>query len=247
MAEGARLLSGYGGSTSIAGSNPAFSAYLLRIAHRGYAAQGGENSLATIAAALALGCDMVEVDVRRRRDGVLVLHHDDGNRPGAPLLVDALRLIAETSSAGANLDVKQSETGPAIVAAVRAAGMLGRTACTGGGWEGLARIRDEEPGIRIGLTIPRRGSSLPRIVRKFGIPVARLQMATAIPGLMEQYRTDLVTVFHRLVDRRVVAAVHDRGGEIWTWTVDNPRDVARLTELGVDGICSDRPASHGLA
>jgi len=246
VAEGARLLSGYGGSTSIAGSNPAFSAYLLKIAHRGYAAQGGENSLAAIAAALALGCDMVEVDVRRRRDGALVLHHDDPNRPGAPLLLDALRLIADTSSAGANLDVKQSETGPAIVEAVRSAGMLGRTACTGGGWEGLVAIRDAEPGIRIGLTIPRRGSSLPRIVRKFGIPVARLQMATAIPGLMERYGADLVTVFHRLVDRRVVSAVHDRGGEIWTWTVDNPRDVARLTELGVDGICSDRPASHGL-
>ena len=43
VAEGARLLSGYGGSTSIAGSNPAFSASLLKIAHRGYAAQGARE------------------------------------------------------------------------------------------------------------------------------------------------------------------------------------------------------------
>ena len=56
-----------------------------------------------------------------------------------------------------------------------------------------------------------------------------------------------MTVYHRLVDRRVVAAVHEHGGEIWTWTVDDPRELARLAELGVDGVCSDRPASHGLA
>ena len=46
---------------------------MLRIAHRGYAAQGGENSLASIARALDLGCDMVEVDVRRRHDGDLLV------------------------------------------------------------------------------------------------------------------------------------------------------------------------------
>src|SRR5690242_6248775 len=91
---------------------------LLRIAHRGYAAQGGENSLASIARALELGCDMVEIDVRRRRDGVLVLDHDNGDRPGAPELDAALRLIA-TSAAGVNLDVKQGETGPAIIDVVR--------------------------------------------------------------------------------------------------------------------------------
>lgn len=219
---------------------------MLRIAHRGYAAQGGENSLAAIAAALALGCDMVEIDVRRRRDGALVLHHDDANRPGAPLLVDALRLIADTSSAGANLDVKQGETGPAVIRAVRATGMLGRTVCTGGGWDALADIHTAEPGIRIGLTIPRRGSSLPRVVQKAGLPVARRQVAAVLPGLMQRYSADLVAVFHRLVDRRVVSAVHDSGGEIWSWTVDNQRDLARLAELGVDGVCSDSPASHGL-
>ena len=105
---------------------------MLRIAHRGYAAQGGENSLATIARALELGCDMVEIDVRRRRDGVLVLDHDNAERPGAPELEQALQLIAG-SPAQVNLDVKQSETGPAIIDLVRTTDMLDRTTCTGGG------------------------------------------------------------------------------------------------------------------
>jgi glycerophosphoryl diester phosphodiesterase len=218
---------------------------LLRIAHRGYAAQGGENSLASIARALELGCDMVEIDVRRRRDGVLVLDHDNGDRPGAPELDAALRLIA-TSAAGVNLDVKQGETGPAIIDVVRDTGMLGRTTCTGGGWESLTRIHDVEPAIRIGLTLPRRGSTLPRIVQRLGIPVARHRMAEMIPVLRKRHDADLVTVHHRLVDRRVVEAAHRDGGQIWSWTVDDPRELRRLEELGVDGVCSDRPSSHGL-
>ena len=64
-----------------------------RIAHRGFAAVAEENSLAAIRGALALGCDMIEVDVRRRADGALVLHHDSGDAPRAPLFSEALELI----------------------------------------------------------------------------------------------------------------------------------------------------------
>ncbi|UYV11895.1 MAG: glycerophosphodiester phosphodiesterase family protein [Phycisphaera sp.] len=47
-----------------------------RAAHRGPGAGGPENSLPSIEAAVAMGCDMVEVDVRRTADGHLVLMHD---------------------------------------------------------------------------------------------------------------------------------------------------------------------------
>ena len=128
VAEGARLLSGYGGSTSIAGSNPAFSAYLLRIAHRGYAAQGGENSLATIAAALALGCDMVEVDVRRRRDGVLVLA-PRRRQPARRAAAGRRAAPDRRDVAGAAPTSTSSRARPARRSSRRCAraGMLGRT------------------------------------------------------------------------------------------------------------------------
>src|SRR5262245_25766645 len=47
------------------------------IVHRGASAFAPENTLAAYAAALAQGADGCEVDVRRTRDGVLVLFHDD--------------------------------------------------------------------------------------------------------------------------------------------------------------------------
>ncbi|HUZ40937.1 MAG TPA: glycerophosphodiester phosphodiesterase [Acidimicrobiales bacterium] len=46
------------------------------VAHRGFHLTERENTLAAFKAAIDLGVDGVELDVRRTRDGVLVVHHD---------------------------------------------------------------------------------------------------------------------------------------------------------------------------
>ncbi len=48
----------------------------LVIAHRGASGLAPENTTLAVAAAIALGADMVEVDVRPTRDGRLVIFHD---------------------------------------------------------------------------------------------------------------------------------------------------------------------------
>jgi glycerophosphoryl diester phosphodiesterase len=218
----------------------------LHIAHRGYRTVAEENSLAQIAHALELGANFIEVDVRRRpSDGALVLDHDRGDRPGAPLLADALALIAATTS-GADLDLKQHDLKDDLIATVRAACLLGRTVCTGGNWQQLADIKQAEPGIRIGLTIPRTAVKVPRIVARYGLLVQRRQWARRLPGLIRQYDADLVAAHHRLVDRGLVRAAHSVNAEVWCWTVDDPRDLRRLAKLGVDAITSNRPESHGI-
>ena len=47
------------------------------VAHRGCWQHAPENSLAAVQACIALGVDMVELDVRRTSDGVLILMHDE--------------------------------------------------------------------------------------------------------------------------------------------------------------------------
>lgn len=49
---------------------------ILVIAHRGAHADAPENTLAAFRRAIELGCDYVEMDVRRTKDGALVLMHD---------------------------------------------------------------------------------------------------------------------------------------------------------------------------
>src|ERR1700761_117450 len=53
-------------------------------AHRGYAAAATENTLAAFHAAIAAGADMIEFDVRRTRDGELIIFHD-GQAGGHPV------------------------------------------------------------------------------------------------------------------------------------------------------------------
>jgi glycerophosphoryl diester phosphodiesterase len=50
---------------------------VLRIGHRGAAGHAPENTLAAIQTGIALGIDLVEIDVRRTADGVLVVLHDE--------------------------------------------------------------------------------------------------------------------------------------------------------------------------
>ncbi|WP_374929371.1 glycerophosphodiester phosphodiesterase family protein [Kytococcus sedentarius] len=49
----------------------------VALAHRGYAPDGGENSMAAFDAAVALGCEYVETDVHTTTDGVVVAFHDE--------------------------------------------------------------------------------------------------------------------------------------------------------------------------
>jgi glycerophosphoryl diester phosphodiesterase len=44
------------------------------IAHRGDHRQAAENSLAAFRAAIDSGCDMIETDLRRCRDGIVLCH-----------------------------------------------------------------------------------------------------------------------------------------------------------------------------
>ncbi|MBN9620954.1 MAG: glycerophosphodiester phosphodiesterase [Actinobacteria bacterium] len=51
---------------------------------------------------------------------------------------------------------------------------------------------------------------------------------------------EAVTVRHTLLDADVVARLHQRVASVVAWTVNDPRRAARLRELGVDGVTTDR-------
>jgi len=45
-----------------------------------------------------------------------------------------------------------------------------------------------------------------------------------------------------IVDARFVAAAHARSLPVHVWTIDEPEEMNRLLDLGVDGIMTDRPS-----
>lgn len=68
-----------------------------------------------------------------------------------------------------------------------------------------------------------------------GRPVPRLDhVALQVP----ERRGDVV-----LVDRGFVEAAHEQGLAVHVWTVNEPQAMARLLDLGVDGIMTDLPST----
>ena len=213
----------------------------LHIAHRGYRTGLGDNTLAQIAEAIRLGCDMVEVDVRRRRtDGELILAHDRGPNARAPLLRAALALC-RGAGVPMNLDLKQNGIADQLVRELSDTGMVERVALTGGGWEQALWIRHLEPRIRVGLTIPRHHHEWARALGWTAQRLRRWAWTSRVDLLLRATHVDLVTVQYRLVTQRLVAQVHRAGGEIWCWTPDDPAAIARLVAMGVDGITTNVP------
>ena len=50
--------------------------YILACAHRGYWRSGPENSLLAVENAIAIGVDIIEIDVRKTIDNQLIVIHD---------------------------------------------------------------------------------------------------------------------------------------------------------------------------
>jgi glycerophosphoryl diester phosphodiesterase len=44
-----------------------------------------------------------------------------------------------------------------------------------------------------------------------------------------------------LVSRRLVRHVHEAGGQLYVWTVDDAAKIRALEELGVDGVITNDP------
>jgi len=230
----------------------------VAFAHRGaHGAEvpGGavENTMAAFEAAVALGYRYLETDVHVTADGVVVAFHDDHldrvtDRTGAiaelpwssvrtarvgagddrvPLMED---LLTAWPDVRVNIDPKHDEAVEPLAELVRRTGTLDRVCFGAFSDKRLARLRallGEGTCTSMG---PRQVAKLVAAGR--GLPVGRFAGA-CVQVPTHQGRMPLVT-------ERFVAAAHDRGLPVHVWTIDDPAEMTRLLDLGVDGIMTDR-------
>jgi glycerophosphoryl diester phosphodiesterase len=206
-----------------------------RIGHGGASALAAANTLASFDAALEVGIDMVEFDVRQWR-GELVLAHTalHAGRGRSVRLSDALTHLAgdRFRDVGLNVDVKQAGCEPALLDALRRAQLLGRTLVSSQVPAVLDRVRELEPQVRTGISV---GGRAARLSRRYA------DWRTHVLAGLGARRWDAVMAQHRLIDRALLETVVCRGGHLYAWTVNERAAIQSLRRLGVHGITTADP------
>lgn len=206
-----------------------------RIGHGGASALAPANTLASFDAALAVGVDMVEFDVRAHC-GELILAHTilHSRLPRNLRLEEALAHLATPrfDEVGLNVDLKRPGCEPALLDALRRWGVLERTLISSQVPAVLDRIRALEPEARVGISV---GGRIARMSRRW-----RDWRGQILAGIASR-RWDAVMAQHRLVDRALVDDVSSRSGRLYAWTVNERAVIDRLLGLGVHGIATGDP------
>ena len=224
----------------------------LVIAHRGAHSQRPENTIAAFQAALAVGADGVELDVRMTGDGQAAVVHDravevgegrtavvggvalaelDEMRSGAglptlPTLSAVFTALPSSFLVDVELKVRSHAVGAltaAAVEAVRASGRVGTTLVKSHNPLVVRHLRRSYPDVTRGY-VWGRSHPWPLRTRRFrAVPDAHW-----IAPSEDGYDTGLLRDFHRL-GRRVLA-----------WDVDVPDPSAFV---GIDAVMTDDPGS----
>jgi len=243
----------------------------LSIGHRGCAGEVPENTLASFEAGLAAGAVILESDVHLTRDGVPVLIHDDTlervsdgsgrvaerslaelrqldfgyrfERDGAhpyrgrglriPTLAEALERFAE---ARFNLELKEDLPGIVERTAqlVREAQAEARVLLTAEQAALMQRIHRHLDAEGIGAARGASAADVLAFVRAAldGKPPPPGAMALQVPARFQE---------RPLVTAEFVAHAHRHGLQVHVWTVNEPAEMTRLLDLGVDALVSDFP------
>jgi glycerophosphoryl diester phosphodiesterase len=227
-------------------------AAVVVIAHRGAAASAPENTLASVERALEEGSDYVEIDVQETADDeIAVLHDSDlmkvagvdlkiwdatreqlagidiGSWFGAkyhaervPLLRDVLerargraKVVIELKYYGHTKQLEQR-----VVDLVEELGVTDDVALMSLEYEAVQEIRALRPKWTVGL------------------------LTAKAVGDLTTLDADFLAVNAGIASRGFVRRAHARGKQVYVWTINDPVQMFRMLNLGVDGLITDKPA-----
>ena len=221
------------------------------LGHRGAPRVAPENTLDAFAAAAALGADGVELDVHRTADGELIVHHD-ADAPGFGVLAEhslaeirrarpAVPTLEEVLDACAglhvNVEVKNlpgdADYDPDDQGAVAVVDLLG--------------ARDGRDDVLVSSfnlsSIDRVHTLAPDLPTGFLTVVGfdPIDAVTAAHGRGHGAVHPDVRSLIGPVAGATVAHAHDLGLAVNVWTVNDPEEIRRLAEAGVDAVITDVP------
>ena len=222
---------------------------LKRVGHKGADHVAPGNTVESFEAALEHRVDMIEFDVLRLRDGRLVLAHDYGDAAKrSPLTLDqGLDLFAGEAYAGVELDVDLKLPGyeHEVLDGLRARGLSERSLVSSQYLESLDRLRELEPEVRRGWSVPKAQRDYTRsvwAVPAYGLlQVIKRRLPARAASYIRGGRIQAVMAHYYVVTRQLADAVRDAGGELYVWTVDDADRIARFEAMGAHGVITNDP------
>jgi glycerophosphoryl diester phosphodiesterase len=223
---------------------------VLILGHRGASAQAPENTVAAFALAAAMGADGIELDVHRSADDELVVVHDAGvagfglivdhpfaalraAHPEIPTLAEALD--ACTGMALVNIEIKccawDEDPDPDRIVAkgvadlVVARDLVDSTVVSSFDLAIINDLRSIAPQLTTGWLVQ-------------GVDPSQLVAAAAQHG-HAWLHPDWGNLKLRLHES--VAAAHEAGIRLDTWTVDDPETIRAFAHAGVDALITNTP------
>lgn len=227
---------------------PGVNAPPLVIAHRGGGALAPENTLSALESAIAAGADMVELDIRSTRDGVLVALHDTtlarttgldralsemdyphvipldagswfSPRFGSePIPTLAQCLTAARDRVPLMIEVKDQADAAAALSLIRRMQMEGQCLLASTQLSALRTAREHCPTLETVYI----GRHLPRD-----------------PAALDY--VDSFSLSAATLTQSQAALVRVRGKKLYIWTVNTPSAIQRAVSLGADGLVTDDP------
>lgn len=213
----------------------------LKIGHRGARAYEIENTLESFKKAIALGVNAIELDVRKSKDGKLVIIHDDKLKKvfkkdiqvnqatlkelkqltenKIPTLEDALKVIDKKVDK-ILVELKEVSYEKKVLDIIKKEKLSDRVIIISFHEQALSNIRKLDKEIETGL-----------IYVKYKNPV------DAALKLNAQY---LVTLY-RFTHTEDVEKAHKNNLKVIVWTINTKQEVKDYIAKGVDGIASDKP------
>jgi glycerophosphoryl diester phosphodiesterase len=221
----------------------------LKIGHRGAAGYGPEDTLLSFKKALELNVDMFDLDVHICKTGELVVIHDekvDRTTNGQGYVID--KTLAELKT----LDAGQGEKIPSLVEVLdfidkkvrinielksvgtaKLVSKLIKDYVKDKNWQytdffvssfnhyELKEFSELTPAVEIGALIT-------------GIPIG-------LAGFAEKIKATAVNLNVEFINQEFIADAHRRGLKVFVFTVDDPDDIKKMKQLGVEGIFSNFP------
>lgn len=230
---------------------------MRRVGHKGADLLAPGNTFASFQAALAADVDMIEFDVLPEHldgTGELWLAHDyeDAASRTPHTLEEGLAHFADAAYAEVELDVDMKLPGyeRRVIEALRRHDLLDRALISTMELQSIDRIRALEPRVRVGLSVPKlRKDPMARphtaVLAFAGAAVIRRVGPIRAGRLVRSGRIDALMAHWRLVTPALVRAVHDAGGELYVWTVDEQPRIASLQAMGVAGVITNDPRLFG--